>query len=127
MSRSVRGRSAAFIWSMAVSIAMKRAPRPLLQRRRMRLPDLIAFSTDALRRTRFRSGMMLLAMGLGVAAVLTLTALGEGARGYVIGEFASIGKDVVVMFPGRKETTGGMPPITGSTAREITLDEAYLL
>lgn len=93
----------------------------------MRLSDLLQFSGDALLRARFRSGMMLLAMGLGVAAVLILTALGEGARGYVVGEFASIGKDVVAMFPGRKETTGGMPPVTGSSAREITLDEAYLL
>ncbi len=93
----------------------------------MRLPDLLAFSTDALRRTRFRSSMMLLAMGLGVAAVLILTALGEGARGYVVGEFAAIGKDVVVMFPGRKETTGGMPPVMGATSRDITLDEAYLI
>lgn len=93
----------------------------------MRPADLLAFSADALRRTRFRSSMMLLAMGLGVAAVLILTALGEGARGYVVGEFAAIGKDVVVMFPGRKETTGGMPPITGATSRDITLDEAYLL
>ncbi len=93
----------------------------------MRTADLLRFSGDALRRTRFRSGMMLLAMGLGVAAVLILTALGEGARGYVVGEFASIGKDVVIMFPGRKETTGGMPPITGATSRDITIDEAYLL
>ncbi|MET0379671.1 MAG: ABC transporter permease [Spongiibacteraceae bacterium] len=93
----------------------------------MRLPDLLAFSADALLRTRFRSSMMLLAMGLGVAAVLILTALGEGARGYVVGEFAAIGKDVVVMFPGRKETTGGMPPVTGAASRDITLDEAYLL
>lgn len=93
----------------------------------MRAADLLRYSGDALRRTRFRSSMMLLAMGLGVAAVLILTALGEGARGYVVGEFASIGKDVVVMFPGRKETTGGMPPITGASARDITLDEAYLL
>jgi putative ABC transport system permease protein len=93
----------------------------------MRLRDLMRFSGDALRRTPFRSGMMLLAMGLGVAAVLILTALGEGARGFVIGEFAAIGKDIVMMFPGRKETTGGMPPATGSTSRDITIDEAYLL
>jgi putative ABC transport system permease protein len=31
------------------------------------------------------------------------------------------------MFPGRKETTGGMPPVMGAAARDITLDEAWLL
>ncbi len=93
----------------------------------MRLPDLARFTLLALRRQRFRSGMLLLAVGLGVAAVIVLTALGEGVRGYVMGEFAFLGKDTVVIFPGRKETTGGMPPVTGTSARAITLDEMEVL
>ncbi len=39
----------------------------------------------------------------------------------MLGEFSFIGKDTVVMFPGRKSTTGGMPPVTGVAARDITL------
>jgi len=93
----------------------------------MRLVDLIRYTILALRRQRFRSVMLLIAVGLGVGAVIVLTALGEGARGYVMGEFAFLGKDTVVMFPGRKETTGGMPPITGSAARAITLEEVEVL
>src|SRR5690606_3293380 len=76
---------------------------------------------------RFRSLMLLTAVGLGVAAVAVLTALGEGARGYVLGEFAYLGKDTVIMIPGRKETTGGMPPMTGIAARDITLEEMEVL
>ena len=93
----------------------------------MRLLDLVRYTLLALRRQRFRSLMLLLAVGLGVGAVIVLTALGEGARGYVMGEFAFLGKDTVVMFPGRKETTGGMPPITGTAARAITLEEVAVL
>lgn len=93
----------------------------------MRLTDLLRFTLLALRRQRFRSVMLLVAVGLGVGAVIVLTALGEGARGYVMGEFAFLGKDTVVMFPGRKETTGGMPPITGTSARAITLEEVEVL
>jgi putative ABC transport system permease protein len=93
----------------------------------LRLPDLLRFTVLALRRQRFRSGMLLLAVGLGVAAVVVLTAVGEGARGYVMGEFAFLGKDTVVIFPGRKETTGGMPPVTGTSARAITLEEVEVL
>jgi putative ABC transport system permease protein len=93
----------------------------------MRLPDLVRYTFLALRRQRFRSVMLLIAVGLGVAAVIVLTALGEGARGYVMGEFAFLGKDTVVVFPGRKETTGGMPPVTGTSARAITLDEVEVL
>jgi putative ABC transport system permease protein len=93
----------------------------------MKPADLLQFASQTLVRQRFRSAMILFAMGLGVAAVMVLTALGEGARGYVMAEFSAIGKDVLVMFPGRKETTGGMPPMMGATSREITLDEVYLL
>ena len=93
----------------------------------MRLIDLVRYTFLALRRQRFRSLMLLIAVGLGVGAVVVLTALGEGARGYVMGEFAFLGKDTVVMFPGRKETTGGMPPITGTAARAITLEEVAVL
>jgi len=93
----------------------------------LRLTDLLRFTLLALRRQRFRSVMLLVAVGLGVGAVIVLTALGEGARGYVMGEFAFLGKDTVVMFPGRKETTGGMPPITGTSARAITLEEVEVL
>ena len=93
----------------------------------MRFFDLLRYTLLALRRQRFRSVMLLLAVGLGVTAVVVLTAVGEGARGYVLGEFAFLGKDTIVIFPGRKETTGGMPPITGTAARAITLDEVEVL
>ena len=76
----------------------------------MRLPDLLRYTLLALRRQRFRSLMLLVAVGLGVSAVVVLTALGEGARGYVLGEFAFLGKDSIILFPGRKETSGGIPP-----------------
>ena len=93
----------------------------------MRSADLLQFCTQALLRTRFRSAMIVLSMSLGVAAVVALTALGEGARGFVMGEFKALGKNVLIVFPGRNETTGGMPPMAGSAARDITLDEAWLL
>ncbi|MBK6740437.1 MAG: ABC transporter permease [Haliea sp.] len=93
----------------------------------MRFLDLLRFTLLALRRQRFRSSMLLTAVGLGVGAVVVLTALGEGARGYVLGEFAYLGKDTIVMVPGRKATTGGMPPMTGIAAHDITLEEMEVL
>ncbi len=93
----------------------------------MRLTDIIIFTGQTLGRHRFRSAMTLLSMAIGVAAVVTLTGLGEGARGYVLGQFSFLGTDTLIMFPGRKETTGGMPPVTGSAARNITLSDAETL
>src|SRR5262245_4446392 len=93
----------------------------------MRAPDLARFALGALARQRFRAAMMLVSVAIGVAAVVILVSLGEGARGYVLGEFAFLGGDTIVMFPGRKTTTGALPPVSGAAARDITLDEVALL
>jgi putative ABC transport system permease protein len=71
---------------------------------------------------------MLLAMGIGVAAVMVLTALGEGARRYVTGEFASLGTNLVIVIPGRSETTGASPALfAGETPRDLTVADAAAL
>lgn len=69
----------------------------------------------------------MLAMSIGVAAVNVLTALGDSARNYVVNEFESLGTHLVIVLPGRTETTGGHPPIFGETPRDLTLDDANTL
>jgi len=75
-----------------------------------------------------RSAMLLLAMGIGVASVVVLTALGEGARRYVTDEFRSLGSRMVIVLPGRSETSGLQPGMMiGSTPRPLTLGDAQAL
>jgi putative ABC transport system permease protein len=85
--------------------------------------DALRFSLRALLSHRLRSGLSLLGMAIGVAAVVILTALGEGARRYVVGEFANIGTNLIVVLPGRTETTGALPGM-GGTPNDLTLDDA---
>ena len=71
-----------------------------------------------------RSSMMLLAVAIGVAAVIMLTALGEGARRYVTSEFASLGTNLVIVIPGRTSTGGVNPALmSGDTPRDLTLGD----
>lgn len=93
----------------------------------MRGADILRFSVYALKGYPVRSVLMLVAMAIGVAAVVLLTALGEGARRYVTGQFASLGSHLLIVLPGRSETTGGHPPILGETPRDLTLDDAFAL
>ncbi len=93
----------------------------------MRAADVLRFSTLSLAGARTRTLLMLLAMSIGVASVVVLTALGEGARRYVVGEFAELGTHLLIMLPGRSETTGGAPPLFGETPRDLTLDDALAL
>lgn len=93
----------------------------------MRAADAVGLWFGALRGHRSRSLMLLLAIGIGVIAVNLLTGLAEGARGFVIGEFSLLGRNTLIVLPGRKETSGGMPPITGLATRDLTLQDAQAI
>lgn len=93
----------------------------------MRLLDTLQFALHALRGARLRSALMLLAMSIGVASVVLLTSLGEGARRYVVDQFASLGSHLLIMLPGRFETTGGAPPLLGQTPRDLTVEDTQAL
>jgi putative ABC transport system permease protein len=90
--------------------------------------DLIRLAGQSVRRARLRSAMLLLAMGIGVSAVVVLTALGEGARRFVTDEFRALGTHLIIVFPGRTETTGVQPGLfSGETPRDLTLGDAEAL
>jgi putative ABC transport system permease protein len=63
---------------------------------------------------------------IGVVAVVCLTALGEGARRYVAEQFLSLGTDVLIVVPGKADTTGMMPGIAG-IPNDLTLNDAKAL
>jgi putative ABC transport system permease protein len=93
----------------------------------MRLADTLNGAARALVAHPTRAWLTLLAMALGTAAVVLLSALGEGARRYVLDEFAGLGTNLLIVLPGRNETTGGPPPLLGETPRDLTLDDALAL
>lgn len=92
----------------------------------MRAADVIRLSAQSVRRHPLRSSMLLLAIAIGVASVITLTSIGEGARRYISGEFANLGANLLIVLPGRTDTAGaglqGM--LIGETGRDLTLDDA---
>lgn len=94
----------------------------------MKYIDVVQFGAASLRGSRARTLLMILAMSIGVAAVVVLTALGEGARRYVINQFSSLGTNLVLVFPGRSETAGiGPGMLLGQIPRELSLDDAQAL
>jgi len=94
----------------------------------MRLIDVVQFASGSLRGSPTRTLLMMLAMSIGVAAVVVLTALGEGARLYVVNQFSSLGTNLVIVLPGRSETAGVNPGmLLGQTARDIVVEDAEAL
>ncbi|MFN6961045.1 MAG: ABC transporter permease [Rhodocyclaceae bacterium] len=90
--------------------------------------DTLGFAIRAARGVPLRAFLMVLAMAIGVAAVVVLTALGDGARRSVVNEFASLGSSLVIVLPGRSET-GGFNPVNAitSTPRDLTVEDAQAL
>lgn len=93
----------------------------------MRFHDVIEFALHALHGYLTRTLLTLLAMTIGVASVILLTSLGEGARLYVSDQFSSLGTNLLIILPGRTETTGTAPPLIGGTTRDLTLQDALAL
>lgn len=91
----------------------------------MRSNDLIRFARDAAIGSPLRTVLLILAMSIGVAAVVMLTALGDGARRYVMNEFSSIGTNLIIVLPGRSQT-GGFDPGNAVTSipRDLTIADA---
>ena len=94
----------------------------------MRNADVLRFARDAAAGYPLRTSLSVLAMAIGVAAVVVLTSLGDGARRYVVEQFSALGSNLVIVLPGRS-ATGGFSPANAltTTPRDLTVDDAFAL
>ncbi len=90
----------------------------------MRPADLLGLAGESLRIHGLRTGLTLAGIAIGVTAVLLLTALGDAAKAYVVDQFAGIGTNLVIVLPGKVETTSGSSPTFGGTTRDLTIEDA---
>lgn len=94
--------------------------------KRVAVPDLLALATESLAGHRLRTSLTLVATAIGITAVVLLTALGDAAKRYVVDQFSSVGTNLVIVLPGKTETSGIMGSF-GGTIRPITLEDAIAL
>ncbi|NOZ78820.1 MAG: ABC transporter permease [Acidobacteria bacterium] len=88
----------------------------------MKVGELLAFALGALRGHRLRTSLSVAGVAVGIAAVVALTALGDGARTYVVREFSSLGSNLLIVIPGKVETTGAIP--FGGVTHDLTVADA---
>jgi putative ABC transport system permease protein len=79
-----------------------------------------AFSTIAAQKG--RSALTTLGVIIGVASVVLLISLAQGASRYVGNSFSGLGTNLVQAMPGHRETSGG--PGVSSTKNKLTLRDA---
>src|SRR6185369_1314769 len=96
------------------------------RRPKMRFVDLLRYATGGIRGHPLRTSLSLLGVAIGVGSVILLTSLGEGARQYIIGEFASLGSNLLIIIPGKTETVG-LAPLVSTAPHDLTRQDAEAL
>jgi len=89
----------------------------------MSFSDLIKFSFAALYAMPLRSALSALGIAIGIAAVILLTAIGEGLHRYMISEFSQFGTNLLAITPGKTNTLGFSGALV-NTVRPLTLEDA---
>lgn len=92
----------------------------------MRLADVLRFTGASVAAHRLRASLTALGIAIGVAAVILLTAIGEGLQRFVIAEFSQFGTHLVTVTPGRIRTHGAALGAV-NTVRPLTLEDALAL
>ena len=92
----------------------------------MRLLDLAKLAGGAIRAHRLRSLLTMLGISIGIASVILLTSVGEGTRRYIFDQFSQFGTNIVLISPGKRQTSG-LPGAFGATVRKLTIEDAEAL
>src|SRR5437868_6715407 len=87
----------------------------------MLIGEIIAVALSALRANKLRSLLTMLGIVIGVAAVITVVALGSGAQQQVKDRIASLGTTLLTVNPGQQRGQG--VAIAGAV-QKLTMDDA---
>lgn len=88
--------------------------------------DIVLMSIESIMANKIRSFLTMLGVVIGVASVILLVSLGEGTKLYVQQQLMGIGTNLLIITPGKTETTGHAPP-QSTTTRKLTYDDAMFL
>ena len=87
----------------------------------MKYVDLLKTSTESLTRNKSRSLLTILGIVIGIAAVILMLSIGQGAEGIILSEIADLGSDLAFVEPSSGDPTAGPPnPFIEQT---ITMDD----
>ncbi len=88
----------------------------------MRIISTFRIAFRALRRNKMRSTLTALGIVIGVAAVIAMTAVGNGAKAQVEGQIAGLGENVILIFSG--SFTAGRARSGWGSAGTLKLEDA---
>ncbi len=88
--------------------------------------ETVRTGVDAVRSHRLRSGLTMLGILIGIAAVILTVGLGEGAQQQVSSRINALGSNLLVVSPGSTTSSSGVRGGAGSASSLTTADAAAL-
>lgn len=91
----------------------------------MTFKDLIEETISALTANKARSGLTMLGIVIGIASVIAMVAIGNGAKASIESSIQSLGSNLIMVTPGASRNAGGFGATSGrGSARTLTSDDA---
>ncbi len=89
----------------------------------MKTQDLLEETYMALTANKVRTGLTMLGIVIGIASVIAMTAIGNGAQQSIQSSIQSIGSNLIIVMPGAQKSFGGPSSGRGS-AQTLTVADA---
>jgi putative ABC transport system permease protein len=90
------------------------------------LLDLVLLALQQLSKNKLRSGLTVLGVVIGIAAVTTMVSIGQGATELVQKQFQNLGSNVIVVLPARSQQQGAaagqVPTLTAADGGAIAAE-----
>ena len=89
----------------------------------MRISNLIQIALKALRRNKIRALLTMLGIIIGVAAVITMVAIGQGSKESIQSQLSGMGSNMIIVLPFSNFTVGGGARLDATGLQSLTLDD----
>ncbi len=90
----------------------------------MKTEDLFEETLLAITVNKVRTGLTMLGIVIGIASVIALTAIGQGAQGMIQSSIQSLGSNLLVIIPGASKTFGSTVSAGLGSAETLTPDDS---
>ncbi|MEJ5165847.1 MAG: ABC transporter permease [Thermoanaerobaculia bacterium] len=87
----------------------------------MNFLDSLNYIFENIKNHKLRVTFTVIGVSIGIFLVLIMTSLVEGARIYVLKEFLDLGSNLIIVLPGKVETSGALP--WGGITKDLTLED----
>ena len=89
----------------------------------MKIYDVLHETQSSLLANKARSGLTMLGIIIGIASVIALSAIGQGAQNSISSSIQSIGANLIMVMPGAQRSFGG-PSAGRGGAQSLTVEDA---